>query len=161
MGAHRACRSDTGHVSSLPRLPPRPPEDDGDAPRPAYLFVREGEYWTVTFDGRVGRFRHARGFQHLARLLSDPGSPITASALASGDDPGERQVSPSSSSMTTERARSAVTKTIKAAIRRLGTQDAALGFYLGATIKTGVRCVYTPDPERRIRWVVEDPSTGS
>src|SRR5262249_49603730 len=25
MGAHRACRSDTGHVSSLPRLPPRPP----------------------------------------------------------------------------------------------------------------------------------------
>jgi hypothetical protein len=53
-----------------------------------------------------------------------------------------------------------VTKTIKAAIRRLGTQDAALGFHLGATIKTGVRCLYTPDPGRRVRWVVEDRSLG-
>jgi hypothetical protein len=54
-----------------------------------------------------------------------------------------------------------VTKAIKAAIRRLGTHDAALGFHLGATIKTGVLCVYTPDPGRRIRWVAEDRSTGS
>ena len=145
----------------MPRMPPRPPGHDGDAPSPAYLFVREGEYWTITFDGTLGRFRHARGFQHLARLLGTPGRPIPASALAGGGRaPGRRQVSPSSST-TAERARSAVTKTIKAAIRRLATHDAALGFHLGATIKTGVMCVYTPDPGRPIRWVVEDRSTGS
>jgi hypothetical protein len=142
-------------------MPLRHSERDGYAPRPAYFFVREGEYWTITFDGTLGRFRHARGFQHLARLLGTPGRPIPASALAGGGRaPDPRQVSPSSST-TAERARSAVTKTIKAAIRRLGAHDAALGFHLGATIKTGVMCVYTPDPGRRIRWVVEDRSTGS
>ena len=142
-------------------MPPRPPGHDGDAPSPAYLFVREGEYWTITFDGTVWRFRHARGFQHLARLLGAPGRTIPATELAGrGRVLGRRQGRPSSSTPA-ERARSAVTKTIKAAIRRLGTYDAALGFHLGATIKTGAMCVYTPDPGRRIRWLVEDRSTGS
>jgi len=144
----------------MPRLRPRHSRRDGESPRSAYLFVREGEYWTITFDGTVGRSRHARGFQHLARLLGAPGRPIPASALAGGGRaPGRSQVSPSSST-TAERARSAVTKTIKAAIRRLRTHDAALGFHLGATIKTGVLCVYTPAPGRCILWVVEDRSTG-
>jgi len=148
-------------MSAMPRMHPRQPGHDGESPRRADLFVREGEYWTIRFDGTVARFRDARGFQHLARLLSAPGRPIAASELAGWvRTPGGRQVSPSSST-TAERARSAVTKTIKAAIRRLGTQDAALGFHLGATIKTGVLCVYTPDPGRRIRWVVEDRSPGS
>src|SRR5262245_39665060 len=142
----------------MPSVHSRQPARDSESPSPAYHFVREGEYWTIAFDGTVSRFRHARGFQHLARLLRAPGTPIPASELAGGGrDPNRRQLSPSSPT-TTERARSAVTKTIKAAIRRLGTQDAALGFYLGATIKTGVLCVYTPDPGRRIRWVVEDRS---
>jgi len=145
----------------MPRLHPRPPGPDGESPRPAYLFVREGEYWTITFEGTVGRFRHARGFQHLARLLRAPGTPIPASELAGGGrDPDRRQLSPSPAT-TTERARSAVTKTIKAAIRRLGTYNAALGFHLGATVKTGCVCVYTPDPGRRIRWVVADRTTGT
>src|SRR5262249_60074115 len=105
--------------------------------------------------------RPGGAFEPPAGLVGAPGRPLPASALAGGGrGPGRRQVSPSSST-TAERARSAVTKTIKAAIRRLGTHDAALGFHLGATIKTGVLCVYTPDPGRPIRWVVEDRSTGS
>jgi hypothetical protein len=63
--------------------------------------------------------------------------------------------------MAPERDRSAVTKTIKATIRRLGTYHPALGFHLGATVKTGFVSVYTPDPGRRIRWVVEDRTTGT
>ena len=123
--------------------------------------MREGEHWTIAFDGTVSRFRHSRGLQHLARLVRAPGTPIPASELAGGGRvPDRRQLSPSSPT-TAERARSAVTKTIKAAIRRLGMHDAALGFHLGATIKTGVLCVYTPDPGRRIGWVVEDRSPGS
>jgi hypothetical protein len=145
----------------MSRPPPRQPAHDRESPTQACRFVREGEYWTIAFDGAVSRFRQSRGLQHLARLLRAPGRPIPASALAGGGRaPGRCQVSPSSST-TAERARSAVTKTIKAAIRRLGTHDAALGFHLGATIKTGVLCVYTPDPGRRIRWVVEDRSTRS
>jgi hypothetical protein len=37
------------------------------------LFRREGEYWTVVFDGVVVRLRDAKGLRHLARLLAHPG----------------------------------------------------------------------------------------
>jgi hypothetical protein len=37
------------------------------------LFRREGEYWTVVFDGAVVRLRDAKGLRHLARLLAHPG----------------------------------------------------------------------------------------
>jgi hypothetical protein len=37
------------------------------------LFRREGEYWTVVFDGVVVRLRDAKGLGHLARLLAHPG----------------------------------------------------------------------------------------
>jgi hypothetical protein len=39
----------------------------GDASR------REGDYWTVVFDGRTVRVRDTRGMRHLARLLAEPG----------------------------------------------------------------------------------------
>jgi hypothetical protein len=145
----------------MPSVHPRQPARDRESPTQVCRFVREGEYWTIAFDGTVSRFRHSRGLQHLARLLRAPGTPISASALAGeGRDPDRRQLRPSAPS-NTERARSAVTKTIKAAIRRLGTYDAALAFHLGATVKTGYVCAYTPDPGRRIRWVVEDRTTGT
>jgi hypothetical protein len=35
-------------------------------------FRREGEYWTVCYEGTV-RVRDAKGLRHLARLLADPG----------------------------------------------------------------------------------------
>ena len=37
------------------------------------LFRREGEYWTVVFDGSVVRLRDTKGLRHLARLLTHPG----------------------------------------------------------------------------------------
>jgi hypothetical protein len=37
------------------------------------LFRREGEYWTVVFDGAVVRLRDTKGLRHLARLLAHPG----------------------------------------------------------------------------------------
>jgi len=36
-------------------------------------FLREGDYWSVTFDGRTVRVRDAIGMRYLARLLADPG----------------------------------------------------------------------------------------
>ena len=38
-----------------------------------HLFRREGEYWTVCYEGAVVRLRDAKGLRHLARLLADPG----------------------------------------------------------------------------------------
>jgi tetratricopeptide (TPR) repeat protein len=37
------------------------------------VFRREGEYWSVVFDGRAVRLRDAKGMRHLARLLAAPG----------------------------------------------------------------------------------------
>jgi tetratricopeptide (TPR) repeat protein len=39
----------------------------------ANIFRREGDYWSVTFDGRTVRVRDLKGMRYVARLLSDPG----------------------------------------------------------------------------------------
>lgn len=37
------------------------------------VFRREGDYWTVIFDGRTVRVRDLKGMRYLARLLAEPG----------------------------------------------------------------------------------------
>ncbi|MFL6223068.1 MAG: transcriptional regulator, partial [Actinomycetes bacterium] len=37
------------------------------------VFRREGDYWTVSFEGHTARVRDLKGMRHLARLLADPG----------------------------------------------------------------------------------------
>ena len=37
------------------------------------IFRREGDYWTVTFDGHTVHVRDLKGMHYLARLLADPG----------------------------------------------------------------------------------------
>jgi hypothetical protein len=49
------------------------------------LFRREGEYWTVVFDGVVVRLRDAKGLGHLARLLAQPGREFHAVELEAAD----------------------------------------------------------------------------
>jgi hypothetical protein len=46
------------------------------------LFRREGEYWTVRYEGSVARLRDAKGLRYLARLLADPGREFHAVDLA-------------------------------------------------------------------------------
>jgi hypothetical protein len=55
-----------------------------------------------------------------------------------------------------ERARVNVTRAIRAAIRRIGGYDAALGRELGAAVRTGAFCVYEPDPRRPRSWRIDD-----
>jgi hypothetical protein len=45
------------------------------------VFRREGEYWTVVFDGAVVRLKDAKGLRHLARLLAHPGREFHATQL--------------------------------------------------------------------------------
>jgi hypothetical protein len=51
-----------------------------------------------------------------------------------------------------ERARSAVTKRIRDAIKRLHRDNPSLGDYLGRTIRTGYFCVYTPNADEAAAW---------
>jgi hypothetical protein len=37
------------------------------------LFRREGDYWSVSFEGRTVQMRDLKGLRYLARLLADPG----------------------------------------------------------------------------------------
>jgi hypothetical protein len=45
------------------------------------VFRREGEYWTVVFDGSVVRLKDTKGLRHLARLLAHPGREFHATDL--------------------------------------------------------------------------------
>ncbi|HEU4420236.1 MAG TPA: hypothetical protein VFT55_14970, partial [Planctomycetota bacterium] len=64
--------------------PPAPAAVAGDPTRAS--FVREGDYWSVQFGGRVVRIREGRGVLHLAALLAQPGEPLWAVELAAGLD---------------------------------------------------------------------------
>jgi tetratricopeptide (TPR) repeat protein len=63
--------------------PPSPA--DPAAPAAGAVFRREGEYWTIAWQGPVLRVRHAAGLAHLARLLSQPGRELHALDLAAGE----------------------------------------------------------------------------
>jgi tetratricopeptide (TPR) repeat protein len=53
-------------------------------------FAREGEYWSVTFDGRTVRLRDAKGVRYIARLVADPGRAFHVLDLVAAEraDPG-------------------------------------------------------------------------
>jgi hypothetical protein len=52
---------------------------EASAPTPqrtSATFRREGEYWSITFEGDAFRLRDSKGMRHLSLLLSSPGSEI-------------------------------------------------------------------------------------
>ncbi len=48
------------------------------------LFRREGDFWSLSFDGRTVRVRDLRGLHYLARLLADPGREFHVLDLVAG-----------------------------------------------------------------------------
>ncbi|MGH2455791.1 MAG: ATP-binding protein [Candidatus Limnocylindria bacterium] len=57
-------------------------EPSAEAATSTAVFRREGEYWTVAFDGTTLRMRDAKGMRLLARLLAEPGRELHALDLA-------------------------------------------------------------------------------
>jgi hypothetical protein len=110
-----------------------------------HVFRREGEYWTIAYDGQVFRLRDAKGLLYLARLLRLPGHPIPVTELA------ERGAGPADHA-SLERARLAVTKAIRIALARIQAAHPGLGRHLSATVRRGYSCVYLPDPRTPIAW---------
>ena len=65
-------------IAAAPSVPPAVAVSHRDAPdeqsaASVNVFRREGDYWTVTFDGSTVRVRNVKGMHYLARLLADPG----------------------------------------------------------------------------------------
>lgn len=190
------------------------------APPQTAVFRRDGDMWTVVYDDKTARLRHAKGLHDLALLLASPGRElhvldlVTASPDRTGPDadhggaeglhtPGDagnvldetarrqyqqrlreldelielEDIEPARAATAraerealvdalatayglggrprrlddpVERARSAVTQRIRAAIRRLGERHSALGVHLQNSVRTGTYCSY--QPERPITW---------
>jgi tetratricopeptide (TPR) repeat protein len=58
----------------------------------AGLFRREGEYWSVAFEGRTVRMRDLKGMRYLARLLAAPGREFHALDLVGAETGALEQV---------------------------------------------------------------------
>lgn len=181
-----------------------------------YVFLKEGEFWTVAYEGCVARLKDALGLQYLVHLLRHPGRPFHVTellALAGGSrtetkapeglsvrvgsdalpalderarsayrarlleleedlaeaehnhdigaaerarterDALAQQFSSSARGSTAgERARSSITKRLKAALAKIRAANPELARHLMATVRTGYFCRYVPDPRHPIDW---------
>jgi adenylate cyclase len=50
----------------------------------ANTFVREGDFWSLTYEGVVVRLKDSKGLRDIARLMATPGREVAAVDLASG-----------------------------------------------------------------------------
>ena len=50
-------------------------------------FLRKGEVWAITFEGKTVHLKHSKGLADLALLLSRPGDDLEAIELAQGNSP--------------------------------------------------------------------------
>jgi tetratricopeptide (TPR) repeat protein len=66
---------------------PMPAEPAAGPEAARNLFRREGEYWTISYEGVVVRLRDAKGLRYLARLLTHPGREFHAVDLEAADRP--------------------------------------------------------------------------
>jgi tetratricopeptide (TPR) repeat protein len=66
---------------------------------------REGDYWSVVFEGRTVRMRDLKGMRYLARLLADPGREFHVLDLVAAENPG---AAPAESGLAAELSRRAL-----------------------------------------------------
>jgi hypothetical protein len=110
----------------------------------------------ATYKRRLDELQHeleeARRFynaERVARAQAEIDHLTDAFATALGRGGRGRQTSPAAA-----RARSTVTKSIKAAIKKIQAHHPALGYHLGLSIKTGTLCRYVPDPVQPLVWTL-------
>jgi tetratricopeptide (TPR) repeat protein len=89
--AAQACGDGPGLDVGEPRVEvqPAPSDADGRVGR-ENIFRREGDFWSVVFEGHTVRLRDRKGLHYLARLLADPGREFHVLDLVSGErgEPG-------------------------------------------------------------------------
>jgi tetratricopeptide (TPR) repeat protein len=72
---------DLGHREGLLRAAPATVVQHSDE----FEFRREGDYWSLVFEGRTMRIRDLKGLRYLARLLADPGREFHVLDLVTGE----------------------------------------------------------------------------
>lgn len=115
-------------------------------------FQSEGRYWLIRYEGHSVRLPDGKGLRYLALLLASPHVRFAANDLPGRVEQREQPLC----SDDLERARSAVTKRIKNAIRQIAACHPGLGYHLSTAIRTGRYCTYQPDPGRTWEWDVDN-----
>jgi hypothetical protein len=69
-------------ASKVESLRPLPPSSLMNEEAVEAVFLREGDYWTVTYEGETWRLKGAKGFHYIAYLLGHPREKIRALDLA-------------------------------------------------------------------------------
>ncbi len=93
-----------GILERVSRLSPPAPVGAGpDAPRAT--FRREGQYWTVAYDGEMARLLDRKGLRHIANLIAAPGREVHVLELvgAAEGDSTERLDEETARALTTTR----------------------------------------------------------
>ena len=167
-------RTTAGRESAPGGAPPcRPPflrgsgiERGRSSPPPVpATFRQEGDYWVIGFQAPVFRLKDRIGLRYLAVLLRNPGREFLAIDLVGAVHPGEddsivrgagrRPALGGSEPYFDAQARRAYAQRLQdlhAALGAIAENDAALGHYLTATIKTGAFCSYSPDRRDAPVW---------
>ncbi len=135
------------------------------------LFRKEGDFWTVSFEGSVFRLRDTMGMHYISRLVANPEMEFSAQELVAGAHRanhrhlGKRNHQLSMSNgraesnlevnddLARERARLMVTKRIKDVITKIRLTHPELARHLATSIRTGYTCAYINEDERSGRWV--------
>ncbi len=137
--------------------------------RGSNVFRKEGEYWTILFEGSVFRLRDTLGMQYISRLIANPGVEFSAKDLAAGAHPTslKRTVRKKAAALRNgpingasdlhedaarERARLMVTKRIKDVIARIRATHPELARHFATRIRTGHICSYALDEDHPTSW---------
>jgi tetratricopeptide (TPR) repeat protein len=133
-------------------------------------FRKEGDYWTISFQGCVFRMRDTMGMHYISRLVANPRVDFSALDLAAG---AHRKTLKGRSRRKTlsstkdehangdrddqheaakERARLMVTKRVKDAIAKIRLTHPELARHLATSIRTGYSCCYGGDDKLPIHW---------
>ncbi|MGH9244310.1 MAG: transcriptional regulator [Acidimicrobiales bacterium] len=92
----QAARTILDAIEAAPTVAPPADVEHHDAPdeQPAgsfNVFCREGDYWSVIFEGHTVRVRDLKGMRYLARLLADPGREYHVLDLVAAETAGIAQ----------------------------------------------------------------------
>ncbi|HJY60168.1 MAG TPA: hypothetical protein VJ418_27625 [Streptosporangiaceae bacterium] len=101
----------------------RPAQGAGDG-GPGQVFRREGEVWTIGYDGRQVRLRDSKGLHDLHALLTRPGTAVAALDLASAT-PDRVPAMPDTGEVIDAQARSAYRQRLRELEEAAAEADAA------------------------------------
>jgi hypothetical protein len=118
------------------------------------IIRREGEYWTILYAGGTSRLKDTSGLRYLAYLLQRPYERISALEIerSTGRRSRENGGGDDQDPKLRERARVNVTRALSGALKRIAAYHPGLAQHLGATLRTGTFCTYSPDPRVPATW---------